>query len=303
MATPRRKAKASDGQDSLAPPGAAAIHAATWIMSRALPNLIWQGVFDRERPRLEKLYRLVYEKDSTMPSNWDGVSWKVTDRDEDHEEYVRERRGDAAYDARKNTWNAAKAYVGAVQRLSRRWRFSDSYGPHLIHQLVRSTIVYGGDRFQPPATLSRPVRLTLTVEIDAMTPYYENDLDVLAIEPNHELRALAPFYKRGERIPSVEWHRDGVDYTATMRVREARELLTHLPKLLEKMENDEVIRLRGTRSDAYKMLPRNVRWFYLNRCEEATAESIADQDDIEDAQVVHKGIAQVEALLSLLRVS
>jgi hypothetical protein len=151
--------------------------------------------------------------------------------------------------------------------------------------------------------MPRRVRLTLEIEIDPMTRYDENKGDS-PVGSN----ALAPFYKRGERIPWAEWRREGSDYRALLRVREAREVGKYVQNLLQKMEADGVIRLRKTKADAYRELGRNVLWFYLNHCEGKSAKEIADQElekaaDALDESVVYKGIAQVEQLLSLLRVS
>jgi hypothetical protein len=277
------------------------LFAAIQVATRFLPSfIITGGAYVAESARLEAAFKR-YQEWGNPPSNWYGVLTKSSEEansDSEYLDYLREHEPEH-YNFTMEARARADAYSNLVRELCGRWRLKPDYGPHVIHSVVRSRVVYGPERLQGAAFLTRPRTFHLRFDIE---PYarYEKPGPIEDFLPN-VLRA----YHGVEPLPSATWTApdDGeLEGELVVKVRDLPDLQQFMPSILRAFEEKSGLPLKRPRRDAYAKLGRDTRWFYLHHCEgkklEEIAEGASTEDRHFDPSAVYKAIAGVRRLLA-----
>jgi hypothetical protein len=278
------------------------LYAAIWVVTKTLPSLIMLGEpYTREGPKLEAAYRR-YRKWGNPPSNFDGaksLTSNASESDHSYDAFLKENHPES-YEQRMEARARADAYVHLVEEVSKRWRFGDNYGPHVIHSVIHSRTSFGPGRLQGSAFLTKPRRFTLRFDVD---PYARRSEEAVEeIFPN----ALRPLHPRIP-LPEATWielepTNKPEEFELHIKVRDLKELEEFMPSVLRVFSQRSRLPIKRSRRDAYAKLGRDTRWFYLHHCEGKTLDQIAEEEaederDI-DPSVVHKAIAKVRWLLT-----
>lgn len=277
------------------------------VLSQLLPPLLLNDpTFKKWKPHLEDGYRQLLDNPGyNVSSNFSGIKYEAEIYyDDEFLSTIGSKIGAEHEEAYRRACARAEAYVSAVKDLATRLRLGESYGPPLIHGLIHWAVTSPG-HYRPPATLSKPVRLSLEIEVSPMAQYYPDDIPEL---PN----PVASYYPKDEPLPDVSWAPQGTNGThfqATITVRDLVDLRKALDALVGLLGRDGGLRLQKPRGGAYQHLGRNTKWFYLNRCKKkspnAICEGLVGQGDSNppDVSTIQKGIDQVRQLLSSIRAS
>ncbi len=195
-----------------------------------------------------------------------------------------------------------KPYLESVTDLSAKLNLGEAWGPSLIHGFVAGRFTADSGEFRPSPVGTTPFRLTIHLQVAALTSYTHRETDL-----------KAGIYALGQGLPSVRLFSDEEGSSIDLRVRNLQEAELCLRKIVRIVGDRSGLPTRKPRSDSLGQLQRNVQWWYLRKCESRSVKDIADEitdgadeDEIDiapDEPVIRGGIKQVDHLLSLLRVT